>query len=205
MLLINAYSIMKYLIFQKLRENIFAGSCVTLTSAGSTTVCHSSQWLCAVRGIQKRQLPWLSPCSLRLALTSVWSSYGHIPSIESPTEGMHLLCSENSLTSAKLKEDQVSLQKHFGIFLQGQTDSALPDWVTPLMVSKAHLQQEEQCPRASVLCVWDATLQCIFKQNAMELGLSENVGWGLCVFLINRERGCKLQSAHSWLAVACSL
>lgn len=77
-------------------------------------------WLRDVRGVHKSQLPRLSPCSLRLAVTSVWSSYGHIPCIESPTERTHLLCSENSLISAKLKRNQVYLQKHFGIFLQAQ-------------------------------------------------------------------------------------
>ncbi|XP_016153139.1 PREDICTED: uncharacterized protein C4orf32 homolog [Ficedula albicollis] len=41
---------------------------------------------------------------LRLAVTGVWSSNGHIS--ELPTEGTHLLCSENSVTSTKVHQEQ---------------------------------------------------------------------------------------------------
>lgn len=91
--LIDAYFIMKYPIIQKsqLHEAHFSWEYSYLSFF--MLVLHD------VRSLHKVTSLGALHAHLRLAITDIWSSNGHIP--ELPTEGTHLLCSENPITIYK--------------------------------------------------------------------------------------------------------
>jgi len=62
---------MKYPILQKLHESIFPGSCVKLTSAGSTTACHSSHLTVTREAFTQASSLGSLHAHLRLAVTGV--------------------------------------------------------------------------------------------------------------------------------------
>lgn len=166
-LIVRVCFIMKYSVLPKSDESIF--DCLLCESHfGWECHCLSFFALCDVRGIYKASSLGSFEVPFYYCLEQLWSC----PCVDKTRLKGHF--SEKLPDICKVR-DKLSLSSETfwkSSASRGRLRFTLC-WAD--LLGKVCLQQE-QCPRTSALTVWDATLQCLFKQNPMKFGLTESVG-----------------------------